>query len=390
MNAFELHRKLLYNGYSDVADYLKNSPVNRFIYKNLLGATQRWHLDNSIIELFNEIYYQCVRIQYDPHPGVDIEKRYLKAEELWLGSHEATMLVFEIVWVLLLRKRKQSFHDECFLEQAIPLLQEAPFGVIVEDMMFYMASEGIITPNEFEAMPCPISEIPLNPMPDFERRFSITEKIKLLFGNGIDVSDRIIYPWSMITDSYSANLIESYLRLYTTKEDQKELLLRIDKECPFSHLDDYKAKFDKLRVSIENGNYLPQTESADTPVVKDNPATEEDDDSMPMSWLKGRYKFDESTGDVSFTIAEMVNHVKECFSRESAAEFVNMFYHLSLQHGLDEKAAKLVDSIIPAITNRDKGNTHIDIPSANHVYINPKEVNNHNHVEEVNHEREEK
>ena len=378
MNAFELHRKLLYNGYSDVADYLKNSPVNRFIYKILLGVTKQWHLDNSIVELFNEIYYQCVRIQYDPHPGEDIEKRYLQAEEVWLGSHAATMFVFDIVWALLIRKRKKSFHDECFLKEAIPLLQEAPFGVVTEDLMFYMANEDIVTPDEFAAMPCPISEIPLNPIPDFERRFSILEKLKLIFGNRVDVSDRIIYPWSVVTDKYKTSIIESYLKLYRTKEEQQELLLRVEKECSFKASDEYKDVFEKLRVAIAEGKYLPQPPLVVSPPPLDDHSSEEDDETLPMSWLKGSCNYNDATKEETFTVTEMVNHVKACFSRESAAEFVNMYYHLSLQHGgIEENAAKLVDSIIPAITNRDKCNTTVEIPTAGQVNINPQKIDNH-------------
>lgn len=36
MNASELSRQLLFYGYDEVTDYLKNSPLNRYIYKKFL------------------------------------------------------------------------------------------------------------------------------------------------------------------------------------------------------------------------------------------------------------------------------------------------------------------------------------------------------------------
>lgn len=70
MNASELSRQLLFYGYDEVTDYLKNSPLNRYIYKKFLTILPEYGITVPLVTMFNEIYYQCVRVNYDGMPGV--------------------------------------------------------------------------------------------------------------------------------------------------------------------------------------------------------------------------------------------------------------------------------------------------------------------------------
>ena len=47
MNASELNRQLLFYGYSEVTDYLKNSPLNRYIYKKFLTILPEYGINPS-------------------------------------------------------------------------------------------------------------------------------------------------------------------------------------------------------------------------------------------------------------------------------------------------------------------------------------------------------
>lgn len=60
-----LNRRLLYCGQSEMNDFLKDSPLNRFLYEKLLGVFSASGIDVPAVVLFNEIYYQCVRVNYD-------------------------------------------------------------------------------------------------------------------------------------------------------------------------------------------------------------------------------------------------------------------------------------------------------------------------------------
>ena len=78
-----------------------------------------------------------------------------------------------------------------------------------------------------------------------------------------------------------------------------------------------------------------------------------------------------------FTFTEMVEIVKARFSKVGAEEFTNMLYNLATKHGhLDEEISKAIDSIVPAVLQREKNNTTIQIPTAQQVNINPQNVNN--------------
>lgn len=104
MTSSELHRKLLYCGYSEVTDYLRNSPMHRFLYKQLLVLRPKLKIDTSILTIFNELHYQCLKVQYDRNPGLDVKKRYIEEEIEWLGSINAADLVFSLV-LAMLKKR---------------------------------------------------------------------------------------------------------------------------------------------------------------------------------------------------------------------------------------------------------------------------------------------
>jgi cell division FtsZ-interacting protein ZapD len=80
----------------------------------------------------------------------------------------------------------------------------------------------------------------------------------------------------------------------------------------------------------------------------------------------------------SLMIDEMVKHVKQRFSKSAAEEFCTMYYHLAMEHGgLDEETSKLVDSIVPAILQRDVPQHTLNIDTATQVNLGPKEVNNY-------------
>ena len=85
----------------------------------------------------------------------------------------------------------------------------------------------------------------------------------------------------------------------------------------------------------------------------------------------------ESAGQM-FSVEEMIADVQSQFEMTSAKDFCSMYYRISAKHSYwDEKICKLVDAIVPAIKEREALRQTINIPTAQQVNINPKEVNNH-------------
>ena len=161
MSPSSLNRKLLFHGYEEVTDYLKNSPLNRYLYKSILGILSASGINVPVVTLFNEIYYQCVRVNFDGTPGVDMERRYWSEEEAWIGSSDGAQLVFCVVWALLGSKRNFTFQEECFLSALAPYIKNSPLREFAEGLPREFRSYGFVVPNRFPVMTCPVSELPV-------------------------------------------------------------------------------------------------------------------------------------------------------------------------------------------------------------------------------------
>ena len=433
MTSSDLYRKLLYSGYTDITDYLKDSPTNRYIYKCLLHYSERYGINNPILDLFNEIYFQCIRIQCDSVPGENIEERYLKEEDERLGSRNATMLVFVMVWALFMRKRNLAFNEDCFIKQMRKIIHQSNFMTVPEDLLYFMANHRYITPDDFYPMPCPVHEIPLIVKEDDGKKDN---------------------PWRVVTENYSFNVMERLLALYTTIEDQNEFLTRIEKSSAEGDVAKYDAVFSKLRERINAGTYLhPASERSYVVSMDENfepydfyenihrhsweekVSLEEDiktdkiieryqneikslkeqlqsqgeryeqqiesrehyyqweikELKSKMERLSKRRKtkttkdntyiyFDTIDGieeEVALTVSEMVVYVKERFSKQAAEEFINMYWHLiSTRKDIDSELSELVGDILPAIIERDAPHQTFEINDPVQVYINPSKVVN--------------
>lgn len=252
MNASELNRKLLFCGYNDLTDYLRNSPLNRYIYKVLLSFTQKWHIEVPIEKLLNEIYYQSIRVRFDTKPGYEINKRYVEESKKWLDSKVAAELVFSIVWVLFHRRRKLSFVEECFFEQLRLIVKEFDPDNFQEELLEDMKTKEIIVPDEFQPLPCPVDDIPVyyvrngDNLPFFPKlwdRLFMTYYPKRITGENM---------WRIVTDNFSHAAIEKYVNIYKKLEDQVALLERIKHACPQHDMRIHEDFFYMLGISISS------------------------------------------------------------------------------------------------------------------------------------------
>lgn len=221
MNASELNRLLLFHGQNDVTDFLRSSPLNRFLYKKLLGVLSASGIAVPAVKLFNEIYYQCARVNYDGMPGVDVGRRYWSEAAGWMDSPEGAQLVFCAVWAVLGLKRSHTFHEECFLGALAPYLRNSVYARFAEGLAGELRLSGISVPDRFPVMTCPVSEI--------VAAFTLTkEQAKGFWGYEdparLIVEDAWRGTWANVTCDYSPSVIEQYVRLYADQEDQLKLI----------------------------------------------------------------------------------------------------------------------------------------------------------------------
>ena len=256
MTSSELHRKLIYCGYNDLAEYLSNSPINRYIYNQLIDLLPKHQITVPIVTLFNEVYYQCVRIQFDGNPGDDVSHRYIDEEEAWLGSHNAAMLVLCLAWPMMIRKKQISFNEECFVKRLKPLLEDSEFMSVGEGLMAFMVSENLYSPNRFRTKTCSINDIPMRI--DIEYNMSLPWWKKLFAFSLLHVESSPVdfNPWRKITDNFSENTIKWYVGLFSTREDQLRLLERIEKACTKQEYKAHASFFNTQKLTIRGGFYV--------------------------------------------------------------------------------------------------------------------------------------
>ena len=383
MSLSELQRKLLYRGYDDMTDYFRNSPFNRCVYNVILRHGPK-PLPLDMLTLFNEAYYQCVRINYDPTPGMDLHNRYVREEILRLCSDQAANLVFNLVWGMLRCKKEITFSEECFVNQFYPVMDENAGHEFAYLLIKYMAGDRMFPPKQFKPMPAPVDELPI-----------ITGK-------------KDCQVWRTITNNFSRSTIERYLELYETTYEQTTLLSMIkeaydevgDKSC--------RVNFTKLHQGIVANDYhqVPEQEADCAEGMEQNLKGQlkelklkyqdleksqeyriKEIEAQHQSELwKMRIKLEEMELDekrrgnskaLLFTFTEMTEIVKKRFSKAAAEEFSNMLYTLASKHGyLDEEIGTAIDEIVPAVIERDIPQQTLHIPAAHQVNINPKHVTN--------------
>lgn len=383
MNASELQRILLYRGHDDMADYLRNSPFNRCVYNVILRHGPK-PLPLDMLTLFNEAYYQCIRINYDPTPGTDLSNRYVQEETLWLTSNQSANLVFNIVWGMLRCKKETTFSEECFVSQFFPVMDSNAGHELAYVLIKYMAGDRMFPPKHFQPLPTPIDELQL-----------IASKEDCL-------------AWREVTNNFSQKTIERYLELYETPEEQTNLLSMIegafaevgDKTCRVNFAKLHKGiianvyhQVAEQEASFEEGmgqTYKEQLEELklkyeDLEKTQEYRIKEIEAQHQAELW-EMRVKLEEmelaenqrgKSKALLFTFSEMTEIVKKRFSKTVAEEFSNLLYNLTMKHGLlDEEISKAIDDIVPAVIEREKGSTTVQIPTAQQVNINPGQVTN--------------
>jgi hypothetical protein len=255
MTSSELRRKLLYCGYSDVTDYLRNSPLNRHIYKKLLNLLQNHCIEVPIVAIFNEVYYVCVRVRFDSKPGVDVGRRYIPDVEVALGNNlPAAQVVFCLVWVLLKLKNKLSFHEECFVEQLSPYINNSDFHDEAVSLLDELMLLGYDMPDEFPTMTSPFDELPIHYLDDEKPGMSMKRIWRSLMVD--DDMDLDLHPdveaWIGVTDNFSHSTIEAYLPLFTRPDDQIGYLESVRWACVHGPQKDRRKNEEFIRGLRQN------------------------------------------------------------------------------------------------------------------------------------------
>jgi len=298
-----------------------------------------------------------------------------------------------------------------------------------EELLQDMKENDIEVPDEFAPMVYPVVEdIPMLVESDNGCCY-ICSTILMALRPFLRKYCSRINPWMELTDNYSYAWIEKYVYLYSTKDSRLALLDRIEASMYREQKKKKVKLLRKLRSRITRGQMLNPVlyekdlqDHHEPDNVEMNSMSEmlnlhiddlknlikqykqEYDDALAqceeqkktyerkLALLKANYEsiikeLEEKIkpgevgkcvkDELAFPVVEMLDHVKERFSKAAAEEFITMYYRLALKFGkLDEKTCEMIDGIIPAIILREKSQNVIDIASAGQVNISPQQVIN--------------
>lgn len=246
--------------------------------------------------------------------------------------------------------------------------------------------------------------------------------------------------WMILTENYSHTLIERYVKLYSSVDDRLALLDRIEHSCTPRQHKKHEDFFLGLRANITSGNVVYKViRDGETPTgwieseiigaqeclnpytnelksIADQYKRERDEArkqneeqkkayDMKIAKMKANYEADiaelkkekgektklnsvsEKEGeekdadkkDISLSVSEIADLVKERFSKEGAMEVSTMLYHLAVERGcLEEELFKMIDGILPAVLKREPIHQTFNMPNVEQFNNNPQTVNNYN------------
>ena len=386
MNASELSRHLLFYGYEDVADHLKQSPLNRHLYKVFIDILPKSQIKVPILTLFNEIYYLCVRVNFDGKPGLDIEQRYLAEEEEILQSKKATDLVFNIVFGLLSDKSRFTFEEACFLHALAPHLQGSDYEELALTIPQDLKSQNISIPEVYPTLTCPIIGLPRFLKSENDRGMlwalvNAGEKESEAFAKQLRKVDEFCGSWASVTGNYSHVVIEKLIHLYEKPEDQLSLLRIIDASCTEHVSLKLSYYFTQLETRIRKGDFepevIPSLEPLDYYYKDENDKVLCCEEHVEQLILHPNNVIVEPV-EHSFKLIDMIDYVKKKFSFASAAEFTKMCYGLIIKNNraIDEETAELLDGIDEAILLRDAHQQIFNMSNIQQFNNNPHQVIN--------------
>ena len=227
------------------------------MHELMLNLCEKHQIEVPILTLFNEIYYQCVRVHYDGNPGKGLLKRYLIEERVWLQSELAAELVFCMVWALYQRREYPDYKEEMFRQRITPLISDSVFMDAANGFVHYMQENNLFSISVFSTKPIPISQIPKRIDLDYHTSMTLKEKIFRFFSLPVESSARDFNPWRNVTNDYSCKVIHFYITLYKDRDSQMALLERIKSACTKEEYMVHKDCFEKLESQILRGNYVP-------------------------------------------------------------------------------------------------------------------------------------
>ena len=256
----KLPRTLLWTDKTSMEEFLRE-PINERLYDFYLELKNaRWHFgqDNNALLLFNEIYYQLTKIEYENNPDFNMDE-YTQEIDDKIGKKHSIIFVYKLFFAFLLLRQNNSnvarlFQDYVFFRynRTWDERTNSALRSIMEEDEEYQV--------ELRPTPCRVNDL----------------KVEELH-------------WDEITNEFNPSSIKEVLNLWPYKEEKLKVLNLI--ESAYKRISRRSVKIDNIMNYIRvSGDFFSNlyselgnndgTAAAIEEYMKRNTATDKDIDEL--------------------------------------------------------------------------------------------------------------
>lgn len=197
MKIERLPRPFVYTDRRTLDDFLRNSELNKELYKVYLRVKDRpYYFKFDAEKAFNEAYYIATLAMNDSHPELRV-RDWLWIAKDDMGWRYAANLVMSMVYAILFLKDDRPEQIEYVLE----LMKGQDYG---EDYFEDFETLARLNEKRYEI------DLALHPVP--------VEELK-----------QTLWNWSEITNDYDQETIRELVYLFPTKEERLKLIDEIER-----------------------------------------------------------------------------------------------------------------------------------------------------------------
>lgn len=210
----KLSRFMLWTDKSSMEEFLRE-PINERLYGLYLELRgERWHFgpDNSAVLLFNEIYYQLTKVEYEHDLNLNLDD-YTQEIEANTGKEHSIVFVYEMFFAFLLLRENNS-NVASFFQNVIFLRYNSTWNKSTNCALGAIIKEKKKFLVDLKPYPCPVKSL-----------------------------ESEVLRWDVITNNFNPTSITEVLNLWSSKEEKIKVLHLIEEA--------YK-KISRIPVKVEN------------------------------------------------------------------------------------------------------------------------------------------
>lgn len=223
----KLPRIMLWKDKTSMEEFL-HEPINERLYDFYLELKNtRWHFgpDNNALLLFNEIYYQLTKVEYENNLDFNFDD-YTQEIEANTGKEHSIVFVYEMFFAFLLLRENNSIVARHF-QKMVYLKYKSTWNKSANCAMGAIIKEDKKYIVDLKPHPCPVTSL-----------------------------ESGILHWDEITNNFNQSYIKQVLDLWSSKEEKITALHLIEEA--YKRISRGPVKAEKVMSFIRVADFFPK------------------------------------------------------------------------------------------------------------------------------------